>query len=81
MLPTFVELVVTAIEPGVASSTAAGDVANNATVESGAVIHVPRFIRVGDTITIDTRTHEYERLEQLGLGRFSGRPPARAPDG
>src|SRR6478672_11543236 len=45
-LPTFVQLDVTAIEPGV-------DGNNKATVDTGAVIHVPLFIRVGDTIKID----------------------------
>ena len=35
-------------------------------IETGAVIRVPLFIRVGDTIKIDTRTHEYvERVERL----------------
>jgi elongation factor P len=65
-LPTFVQLDVTATEPGVDGNTAAGNVTKKATVETGAVIHVPLFIRVGDTIKIDTRTHEYvERVERL----------------
>jgi elongation factor P len=65
-LPTFVQLHVTATEPGVDGNTAAGNVTKKATVETGAVIHVPLFIRVGDTIKIDTRTHEYvERVERL----------------
>jgi elongation factor P len=66
MLPTFVQLDVTAIEPGVASNPAARDATNKATVETGAVIHVPPSIHVGDTIKIDTRTHEYvERVERV----------------
>jgi len=65
-LPTFVQLDVTAIDPGVDGNSAAGNVTKRATVETGAVIHVPLFIRVGDTIKIDTRTHEYvERVERL----------------
>jgi elongation factor P len=65
-LPTFVQLDVTATEPGLAGNTAAGNVTKKATVETGAVIDVPRFIRVGDTIKIDTRTHQYvERVERL----------------
>ena len=65
-LPTFVQLDVTATEPGVDGNTAAGNVTKKATVETGAVIHVPLFIRIGDTIKIDTRTHEYvERVERL----------------
>lgn len=30
-----------------------------ATVETGAVVHVPLFINEGDSIRIDTRTGEY----------------------
>ena len=59
MLPTFVQLDVTATEPGVAGNAADGNVTKKATVETGALIQVPHFIRVGDTIKIDTRTHEY----------------------
>jgi elongation factor P len=57
-LPTFVFLEVTASEPGVRGDTS-GNVQKPATVETGASIMVPLFIRVGDTIKIDTRTHEY----------------------
>ncbi len=57
-LPTFVFLEVTASEPGVKGDTS-GNVTKPATVETGAEIHVPLFIRIGDTIKIDTRTHEY----------------------
>jgi elongation factor P len=65
-LPTFVQLDVTATEPGVDGNTAASNVTKKATVETGAVIDVPLFIRVGDTIKVDTRTHEYvERVERL----------------
>jgi len=64
-LPTFVQLEVTASEPGVAGNTAAGNVTKAATVETGAVVQVPLFIRVGDTLKIDTRTHEYvERVNK-----------------
>ena len=57
-LPTFVFLEVTASEPGVRGDTS-GNVLKPATVETGATVNVPLFIRVGDTIKIDTRTHEY----------------------
>lgn len=57
-LPTFVFLEVTASEPGVKGDTT-GNVTKPATVETGATVAVPLFIRVGDTIKIDTRTHEY----------------------
>ncbi len=63
-LPTFVYLEVTASEPGVRGDTS-GNVTKPATVETGAEIAVPLFIRVGDTIKIDTRTHEYvERVNK-----------------
>jgi elongation factor P len=56
--PMFVELEVTATEPGVRGDTATG--ANKpATVETGAEVKVPLFINVGDKIRIDTRTGEY----------------------
>ena len=57
-LPTFVQLEVTASEPGVRGDTS-GNVQKPATVETGAMIMVPLFIRVGDLLKIDTRTHEY----------------------
>jgi elongation factor P len=57
-LPTFVFLEVTASEPGVRGDTS-GNVQKPATVETGAEVGVPLFIRVGDMIKIDTRTHEY----------------------
>ena len=63
-LPTFVFLEVTASEPGVRGDTS-GNVQKPATVETGATVSVPLFIRVGDTIKIDTRTHEYvERVNK-----------------
>lgn len=63
-LPTFVQLEVTASEPGVKGDTS-GNVQKPATVETGAMISVPLFIRIGDMIKIDTRTHEYvERINK-----------------
>ena len=56
--PTFVELMVTATEPGVKGNTAS-NVTKPATVETGAVLNVPMFINEGDVIKIDTRTEEY----------------------
>src|SRR5689334_20993774 len=64
-IPTFVLLEVTGSEPGVAGNTAAGNVTKPATVETSAEVQVPLFIRVGDMIKIDTRTHEYvERVNK-----------------
>jgi elongation factor P len=57
-LPNFVELTVTATEPGFKGDTATGG-NKPATVETGAVIQVPLFISEGDRIRVDTRTGSY----------------------
>ena len=56
--PNFVELEITATEPGVKGDTAT-NVTKPATVETGAEVRVPLFINEGDRIQIDTRTGEY----------------------
>lgn len=56
--PNFVELEVTATEPGIKGDTAT-NVTKPATVETGAEIKVPLFINEGEMIRIDTRTGEY----------------------
>lgn len=56
--PTFVELAVTATEPGVKGNTATG-ATKPATLETGAVINVPLFVNEGEVIRVDTRTGEY----------------------
>ena len=56
--PRFVELVVTATEPGFAGNTATNTL-KPATVETGAEVKVPLFINEGDKIQIDTTTGEY----------------------
>lgn len=56
--PNFVELVITATEPGVKGDTAT-NVMKPATLETGAVIKVPLFIEEGEKIRVDTRTGEY----------------------
>ena len=56
--PMFVELEVTATEPGIRGDTATGST-KPATVETGAEVKVPLFINQGDVIRIDTRTSEY----------------------
>lgn len=57
-LPNFVELAVTATEPGFKGDTATGG-NKPATLETGAVIQVPLFISEGDRIRVDTRTGSY----------------------
>ncbi|MBQ3669766.1 MAG: elongation factor P [Clostridia bacterium] len=52
--PTFVELEVTATEPGFKGDTAS-NTTKPATVETGFTLQVPLFINVGDVLKIDTR--------------------------
>jgi elongation factor P len=62
-LPNFVELAVTATEPGFKGDTATGG-NKPATLETGTVIQVPLFISEGDRIRVDTRTGNYmERVK------------------
>ncbi len=56
--PLFVELVITATEPGIKGDTATG-ATKPATVETGATVYVPLFVNQDDVIKIDTRTGEY----------------------
>ncbi len=63
-LPTFVNLKVTSAEVAVRGDTAT-NVMKNVTLETGAVIQVPAFIKEGDVLKIDTRTGEYiERVKE-----------------
>lgn len=57
-LPIFVELSVTDTGPGFKGDTAS-KTTKPATLETGAVMPVPIFINVGDSIKVDTRTGSY----------------------
>jgi len=57
-LPNTVDLQVTETEPQIKGATAQAQY-KPATVETGFVVQVPAFIKVGDMIRIDTRTEEY----------------------
>ena len=57
-LPNFVELAITATDPGVRGDTAQGGT-KPATLQTGAVVQVPLFLNEGDIVKIDTRTGEY----------------------
>ncbi len=57
-LPTFVELKVVETEPGYKGNTVSGG-NKPATLETGAVVQVPMFVKVGDKLKVDTRTGEY----------------------
>ncbi|NLC03988.1 MAG: elongation factor P [Tissierellia bacterium] len=54
----FVELEVTATEPGLKGDTSSG-ATKPATVETGYTLNVPLFVNLNDIIRIDTRTGEY----------------------
>jgi elongation factor P len=63
-IPLFVTLRVT-----VAETAARGDTVTNVlksvTLETGATVHVPAFVKEGDMVKVDTRTGEYiERVRE-----------------
>jgi len=57
-LPQFVELLVIRTEPGVRGDTVSGG-SKMATLETGATVQVPLFIKDNDLARIDTRTGKY----------------------
>lgn len=62
-VPSFVELEVTETAGSEKGDTASGG-GKPATVETGAVVTVPFFVKVGDKIKIDTRNDQYlERVK------------------
>ena len=54
----YVELEVTATEPGIKGDTASGG-SKPATVETGLTVQVPFFVNVGDKLVINTAEAEY----------------------
>jgi elongation factor P len=57
-LPAAVELEVVETEPGVKGDTVS-NVTKPATLETGAVVHVPLFVEPGERIRVDTREARY----------------------
>ena len=57
-LPAFVEAAISECEPGIKGDTASG-ATKPATLETGAVVQVPLFVKEGERIRVDTRTGEY----------------------
>ena len=57
-LPAFIVAVVTQCDPGMKGDTAQG-ATKPATLETGAVVQVPLFIKEGEKLRVDTRTGEY----------------------
>jgi elongation factor P len=63
-LPPKVDLAITYTEPAVAGNTVS-NVMKDATIETGATIKVPLFVKNGDVVRINTETGEYvERVKQ-----------------
>ena len=57
-LPAFIRAAVSKCEPGMKGDTASG-ATKPATLETGAVVQVPLFVKEGERIRVDTRTGEY----------------------
>jgi elongation factor P len=57
-VPNFVILTITETDPGLKGDTS-GSGGKPATLETGAVVKVPLFVQIGDTIKVDTRSGEY----------------------
>ncbi|MHB1149242.1 MAG: elongation factor P [Thermoleophilia bacterium] len=62
--PMFVELEITDTQPGVKGDSVSGGGNKPATLETGAVVNVPLFLKTGDMVKIDSRTGSYiERVK------------------
>lgn len=57
-IPSFIDFTITQCDPGVKGDTATG-ATKPATLETGAVVHVPLFVKEGERIRVDTRSGEY----------------------
>ena len=57
-LPSFIEVVISQCDPGLKGDTAT-NVTKPATLETGALVQVPLFVKEGEKIRVDTRTGEY----------------------
>ncbi len=62
-LPAFIEAAVTQCDPGLKGDTAQG-ATKPATLETGAVVQVPLFVKEGERIRVDTRSGDY--VERVG---------------
>lgn len=58
-LPNSIELKITETAPNEKGNTSSGGT-KPATLETGAVIHIPFFIETGETIRVNPRTKEYQ---------------------
>ncbi len=62
-LPPFIEAAISKCDPGMKGDTAQGGT-KPATLETGAVLQVPLFLKEGERIRVDTRSGEY--VERVG---------------
>ncbi len=62
-LPPFIEAAISQCDPGVKGDTTQGGT-KPATLETGAVLQVPLFLKEGERIRVDTRTGAY--VERVG---------------
>src|SRR5262245_57869611 len=58
-LPQFVELRVREVEPAAKSDTASGSQTKAATLETGAVVRVPIYLKEAELIEVDTQTGRF----------------------
>jgi elongation factor P len=58
-LPQFVELTVSATEPGGRADTGTGGATKPATLETGLNVRVPLFIKEGELVRVSTQTGEF----------------------
>lgn len=65
-LPNFINFKIIQADPGVKGDSAT-NIQKYATIETGAKVQVPLFVKEGDVIKIDTRTGKY--LERVAVGR------------
>jgi elongation factor P len=62
-LPPFIEAAISQCDPGMKGDTAQGGT-KPATLETGAVLQVPLFLKEGERVRVDTRTGAY--VERVG---------------
>ncbi len=62
-LPPFIEASISQCDPGMKGDTAQGGT-KPATLETGAVLQVPLFLKEGERVRVDTRSGEY--VERVG---------------
>ncbi len=65
-LPNFINFKVTQADPGVKGDSAT-NIQKFCTIETGAKMQVPLFIKEGDVIKVDVRTGKY--IERISVGR------------